>query len=442
MNISQLTNQIRALPSGISPYRDIDGIDTSVELYSGSLQVEHEGGAEDCDGSIFFCWLPSPTLRFEAATRINPGTSVTVRIPTQIFVAEGFVTSSSESHASGVLNGSPRLGMAHDSDEVWFQLANFHSYIGDPVRFGTDTHPVMHRNRITFPSPRWEVTIDEVADYDVRLERLRDRGGYEITHTGILRKTDGATISVTEADEVLSGLHFFLSFAGGGWCTPIFSQGKRSGEALWEQVGAWRVSVWKPVVSWFPIHPATQAVTAWAGFIEKWFDPDWQYPLRIAIHWYVEANRNAGAVEGAVVLTQTALELLAWAVVVEERALIDGKIFKKVPAAEKIRLLLREMQIPNAIPKELSALTEAARKLKTAADPEILVRLRNGIVHSSKSKRADIAQIVDKARWEALQYGLWCLELAILRICNYNGVYADRLRHKYVGQVANVPWVT
>ena len=36
---------------------------------------------------------------------------------------------------------------------------------------------------------------------------------------------------------------------------------------------------------------------------------------------------------------------------------------------------------------------------------------------------------------------MWYLELAILRICNYEGTYANRLADEHwVGQVEEVPW--
>lgn len=170
--------------------------------------------------------------------------------------------------------------------------------------------------------------------------------------------------------------------------------------------------------------------------------PELRHPLKLAIHWYIEANTNAGAVEGSVVLAQAALELLAWAVIVDERGREDAKVFRKAHAAEKIRKLLRELQVPTDIPGELAELRNAAYRLNTPTDPEIFVRLRNGIVHSNKSKRADIAPIIDSARWQALQYGLWCIEMVIIRLCKYQGVYSDRLRHKWVGEVTTVPWLS
>ena len=54
-----------------------------------------------------------------------------------------------------------------------------------------------------------------------------------------------------------------------------------------------------------------------SGFLKLWLDEAWQEVIDVAGHWYVEANAQAGSIEGSIVLTQTAFELLASAVLVE-----------------------------------------------------------------------------------------------------------------------------
>jgi hypothetical protein len=42
---------------------------------------------------------------------------------------------------------------------------------------------------------------------------------------------------------------------------------------------------------------------------------------------------------------------------------------------------------------------------------------------------------------DAWRLGMWYLELAILRLCNYEGTYANRLADEHwVGEVEDVPW--
>jgi len=195
------------------------------------------------------------------------------------------------------------------------------------------------------------------------------------------------------------------------------------------------------VNSWFPrLHPE-EMTTAWYGFSQRWRSADWQYSLKIAVHWYVEANSGAGAIEGSIVLTQTALELLGWAFLVEDQNLFSTKDFKKFTGAEKIRSLLRHLRIPERIPSELKSLQAASTAFKVSDGPGVVVAIRNGIVHPRKAKRDSVASTLPRARWEAMQLGLWFLELAILHLSSYAGVYYNRLKKGYPsGVVEKVPW--
>jgi hypothetical protein len=56
-----------------------------------------------------------------------------------------------------------------------------------------------------------------------------------------------------------------------------------------------------------------------------WLDDTWEEVIRVAIHWYIEANAQAGSVEGSIVQTQTAFELLASAVLTDHNDLICHK---------------------------------------------------------------------------------------------------------------------
>jgi hypothetical protein len=439
---SQILDALRALPKAIVPHHDPGKPNGSIVLYEGVLEVERNGVKEICDGALTFRWLPRPALRFRIQLsdfdlEVGP---VIIRIPSQDFEASGFISMSNGSEASGVLNGSPRLGKSESVDSLGFQLTNFHSIVGENIQSGTDEHPSSSRRRFTLQHADFVVVVDQVHDYRSRIEQVKSDGGFVVSHAGRVSKPSEGAISIDEADQVLEALHLFFSFARGHWCAATFPHGCRANATIWEQVGAWRVEAWKDVYSWFPKNQPEIGGSAWAGFLSRWMNPDLQPPLKLAIHWYIEANMNSGAVEGAVVRAQAALELLAWEVVVEECGYVDAKDFKRVKTSEKIRMLLRELQIPMAVPDELPALRDAAHRLKVASDPEVFVRLRNGIVHSNKTKRADIAQIEDSARWQALQYGLWCIELVILSLCDYKGVYADRIKHGWVGEVESVPW--
>jgi hypothetical protein len=162
------------------------------------------------------------------------------------------------------------------------------------------------------------------------------------------------------------------------------------------------------------------------------------------VHWYIEANTNAGGIEGGIVLVQTALELLSWVYLVEDETnkIMSANKFNKISAEERIVSLLHELSIPTELPNELLSLASAATSLQADDGVGALVSLRNAIVHPKKSKRRNVTEVGVSARIEALTVGLWYLELALLRLIGYNGVYWSRLRSGNNEQIRDtVPWM-
>jgi len=54
------------------------------------------------------------------------------------------------------------------------------------------------------------------------------------------------------------------------------------------------------------------------GFIKKWKNKIWNEPIEVAIYWYLRSNTMEGGIDGAIILAQSALELLAYTFIVEE----------------------------------------------------------------------------------------------------------------------------
>jgi hypothetical protein len=180
------------------------------------------------------------------------------------------------------------------------------------------------------------------------------------------------------------------------------------------------------------------------GLLAKLEHPLWCDPIKIAIHWFVESNLSAGGVEGAIVLTQTALELLSWVYLVEDSATAEmssTQFEKKLDAAGKIRQLLTRLQIPGTIPAEMTYLAKFAGDLGGADGPTAIVTLRNGVVHPKQSKRNLVLQTPPMARVEAQQIGLWYLELVLLHLFNYDSIYYPRFLNDYpTNTKRRVPW--
>ena len=151
---------------------------------------------------------------------------------------------------------------------------------------------------------------------------------------------------------------------------------------------------------------------------------------------------SAGGVEGSVILAQAAFEVLAWTLLVEDKQVLSEDGFQKLPAMDKLRLLISDCGIPLGIPSSLSLLSAIAKAENWKDGPQALTELRNALVHSNPKKRKKVLGADIGVRHEASDLSLWYLELVILRICGYNCYYANRLvRGGYRGnEIESVPW--
>jgi hypothetical protein len=139
-------------------------------------------------------------------------------------------------------------------------------------------------------------------------------------------------------------------------------------------------------------------------------------------------------------MAQTALELIYNWLLIEKEKIIVGKDAETISAANKIRLLLSRMKIPYEAPVGLNNLHAYIKKNTTKSEPldapEIVVQIRNAIVHSQIEKRRKLSVIPVVVKVEALRLCLWYIELSLLNILHYTGKYNNRCD----GIMQDVPW--
>ena len=144
-------------------------------------------------------------------------------------------------------------------------------------------------------------------------------------------------------------------------------------------------------------------------------------------------------------LAQTALETLAWAVLGVRNLQLSRSAFDKLPAAERIRMLLNWAGVPTEIPVNLSYLAAGAQSLQDPRDgPQAMVWARNQIVHPVRSsdRRSMMREVSLESNYLAIRY----LELTLLRLFNHQGEYVNWLKGTRGGYLAdlieNVPWTS
>jgi len=157
------------------------------------------------------------------------------------------------------------------------------------------------------------------------------------------------------------------------------------------------------------------------------------------IYWYARSNNTSGSgIDTGIILTQTAIERLAYEYTVNDKKMIEQNGFKNdLKASDKFRLLFANLDIPLTIPPNLLKIQVVAKKLKHIDSPHFLTELRNAMVHPGHKKHKEFNGLY----FDAWRLGMWYLELAILNLCNYECTYTNRLQDgRMVGQVEDVPW--
>ncbi len=265
---------------------------------------------------------------------------------------------------------------------------------------------------------------------------------YRFSQHLLLQRSDGGGFSSANARNALSALSTFLSFCAERWIAPVLIAGfDQSGNVAMEEWGTALVEPSGGYGGWLDeCHGGTMA-EVFPGFSILMEDPEWRRTIGTAVYWYVRADTDHVGPDGAIILIQTALERLAWHILVTVRRAISEEGFSKLAAADQLRLVLNACSVPLELPTSLTHLAAVAAGQKNEPDwvdgPQAFVAVRNQIVHPGKRKRVKGG----RAFYEALQLGKWYLELILLRSFGFQGSYASRLNiPMYAGNVESVPW--
>jgi hypothetical protein len=329
-----------------------------------------------------------------------------------------------------------------------FHLFNFPAFLG-PENYILKTGSPPLRGfttcgRAVLKADGWIITIAATDRTDDLEEELKAQGGHVITHVGQIVRENGTTFTSEELDNLLACLHHFLSFALGCWAGVALPVGFDSdGNRVFEQWGMRRSTdgPWNGFCSWFDRHHGELLSQVFPGFTALWNNALWHTPLAHVVYWYLGACRGGvgSGVDAGLILAQTALELLAWNYCVQDRKIVSSEAFKRrngLCASDKLRLLASFMNIPKEVPSTLSALLHRGPGKKWDDGMDAITGIRNSLVHPDNR-----LAISGDSYSQAYQFSLWLINLAILRLCGHNGMYANMLApNRWVGTVEQVPW--
>jgi hypothetical protein len=420
-----------------------------LELHKGDFRVSQGSTRVRLRGLVSLVWLPSPEVRFSGTTTDAPGRAlelgpVSVTCGEGVLRGDGHILSATfgpESQVRGIIAPMAVEGRRRSVKEIRFGLTNFHRYFGRV----TQSSGSSLTDRLSLHAHGWRVTLDQQGNPKEAWDTLRSQGGFLVSHTGLLRRVGNKQISYSLAQDHLFSLHYFFGFLRGAWCGPVAAEGFTNQGSAWRTLGSWLVTPWRgrEIRSWFPrALPVPETISSLYGsFRRRWNTPHWRNALPFAISWHVAANADSRTLEAAIVQTCIALELLAWAYCVEDRRYYSANRFHDLGGEGRLRALLKHLNIPTQVPPFFPELMKATRRRHFADGVAILTRVRNALVHPTRSKRRFLHYLPHLRRVEiremALQYVEWCL----LAVLGYDDLHQERRLRGYAAEATvPVPW--
>ncbi|TNH26838.1 hypothetical protein FHG89_19835 [Micromonospora orduensis] len=353
--------------------------------------------------------------------------------------------------------GTPEVHFAQPRDftrHVTAHLLNVPPYAGAPTRVHTGSGFMRTFQRLDLTAGPWRVSIDGLWAWafdraansdkpDVRaavkpFTDLQRGGGHLITHTLRLERGNGASFGPKQARSVLDRMGLVLSFAFANPARPLYTYGFASpGQVSWAVL-----DVAPPLFpargkagarGWLPRRDDAGAGSAEAlsaglsRMLDRWLTDSAAQDATVlresitrAVDWYVAAVGAFGRKE-CIVLAQASLEVLAMYYLTQHLRLSDrGQ--EGLTVADQLSVVLASLRIPSDIPTGWKEL--AGRKSDgPRSGPEVVTAARNAAVHP----RGRGAQPPPSQASEEQTLALWYIEMILLRLLDYQGVYWDRL---------------
>jgi hypothetical protein len=339
-----IEDDLKQRPPALEPIYVTDTINQSILLYDGPLAIEQNGHAVEGLGTVEFAWFPYSGVKYEFQGHNNGFRDLDadtqlklVEYETSIKISLSSVRIDTEITASGTVSEAISIGLEQNLEYLLCYIVNFHEVLGRPTAVlsdGSGGYRCIERN--VLEAENWKLTLDQIQTTAEHVKQLNRQGGFAITHVAKLERDDGQTFTGTEAIQFLDLCSHFFSFARGFRIPIILLVGYNSAkEGVWQHWDSRACLSWRGISSWFPKYENGVLTQLLPGFLKWWRSWD-EDIVNTALNWYLESNINAAKLEGSIVLTQVALELIAWTLLVEHEKVISGEGFDKLPASDKL----------------------------------------------------------------------------------------------------------
>lgn len=424
-------------------------VNQEIKLAEDQIEFEPKTLKIKGNAQVFMRFIPKLEINIEATLfelfeKLITENKVEISIPSIQLSTKIFIKNLQNYQIRAIPYGKPLLiGSPDKTTKVIFHVLNFPEFLGKSDVIISEKNRSERRGQIILKYDGWQIKITAVRNLRSLFKSLKSEGGYVITHVGEIERLNKRSFSKDECEEILLVLHYFLSFAAGYFTGPILPIGfNENNERIWEEwYTGLKTRYDSEGLSWFDIMHGEVLEEVFPGFLNQWQNKIWNEPVKTAIYWYLRSNMMEGGTDGAIILAQSALELLAYTFCVEDEKIWTYEVFKNKSATEKIRELLSSLDIPIDIPPSLINLFAIGKNFNNWSGPQAFTEVRNFIVHPGQKRKRLAGHDLPLA--EVWKLGLWYIELVLLHLFRHSGVYAERLKNgRWVGDVSPVPWAS
>jgi hypothetical protein len=441
MTESPMSALEHAYPPGLTP-QYASAVNAPIALYEGPATLLVDGESLNTDVLIRFNLLHPQGPEVVCAALVRALDAATeLKVPNEGLVASirgrQFQVGDAGCGFVALLRGDVETGTRSGMHRILFHIANMPSVLGAWVTQGERAS----RARISLNDGTWQVNIDSVSEaFGARnlTDRINDVGGLAITHVGELRRVGGGSFNADDGQAVLRDVGRTLSFARAGWSLPFLLEGSdAAGNPIWRSWSSMRTTPFCRTAPWFSSFEPEILNTIFAGWRRMIVTPQGE-TISAALHLYLDAQEQGLAMESRLVLAQAALEGLAdgWPhpppAGTPSVAALNGE------AAKRIASVGLSLGLDLEVPPVLTHLAALAKPSATSTVFEKMAWVRNSVAHLSNFPR--LSGVDWRAKYEAAQFALWVLELALLRLLDADGRIRNRLTSSTQDHIEKLPW--
>lgn len=409
-------------PPALEPPYTSTGEPTS-RLFEGKVSLVGEDGQElTGDGEILLRVRPSPDVllsaRFDDAVELGEGLTL-IATGGRATVSVSRTDLSSAGCQVRARLTSPLVRLLQDEREaveVRAEILNFETeLLGTPVETNGGGSQA---RRAGWSAEGLRFTLDPVPYSKHSRSLLADGDGYAVTHVLGIRREDGGSLCAADFTQLSELLYDALSICAGSYLGIGCSAGMTaSGERVWERWAIGRTQHWRNRLTWLPfkasegLEPAMPKLLALSG------QHPWSSGVLRNLTGALAEGLREGSIEIRLATLVTGLELLAWALLVQDRGMVPEADFDNRRLHTHIAQVLSIDSVPLPVPANLTALRSFARSCG-GTGPQAVVTVRNRVVHPpTRGRQVPSAQVRIEAWLLAIRY----LQLGILARCGYSG---------------------